>query len=318
MNLAASFNRKYVNYAIVMFTSFCENNPEHNNIYALHSELLDEDFEKVEMSLAKYDVDVVFINVAKDVDGIRLPSNENWSRETYYRLLLLDKLPPEVDRIFYLDIDVTVHGSLKELYYSDFEGADLMACEDSNKRNSLDSYKPKVREMLLPRYGPEFRYFNAGVLLLNIEQMRENYSFDTYLNAMEEWNYQMVAFDQDILNYVHYDKVKYINWEEYDVFARLAYNLGWTYKDVKEKNKIIHFAGAKPWNFENIHYEIERFWWEYAALTPVYKELLENFVECALTNPYLENEAIRLCNENKEYAKAIDEAMQILSRFGVK
>lgn len=317
MNVAASFNKKYVNYAIVMLTSFCESNPGHNDVFIMHSELEKEDIEKLSSALQKYGADVTPIDVSEEISNLNLPVTVDWSPEIYYRLLLPDKLPEHVDKVFYLDVDVIVHGSLQELYEEDFEGADLRACYDSNNTNTLDTYKDKVKEMLLPLYGEEFPYFNSGVLLMNIAQMRGKYTFRMYLDAMEKWDYKMSAPDQDILNYVHHDKVKYMNWEEYDLFAKMAYNAGWRYEQVKEKNKIIHYAGAKPWNFDNTHYEIERFWWDYAALTPVYKELLEDFLEYALTNDYLESEAIRLCNENKEYAKAIDEAMQLLSKFGV-
>ena len=315
MNVAASFNKKYVNYAIVMLTSFCESNPGHNDIFIMHSELEKEDIDKLSAALQKYGADIFPIDVSKEISNLNLPVSEDWSPEIYYRLLLPDKLPGHVDRIFYLDVDVIVHGSLQDLYEEDFEGADLRACHDSNNTSTLDDFSDKTKEMLLPLYGEEFPYFNSGVLLINIAQMRGKYTFQTYLDAMEKWDYKMDAPDQDILNYIHYDKVKYMNWEEYDLFARMAYSAGWRYEEVKEKNKIIHFAGAKPWNFDNTHYEIERFWWEYAALTPVYRDLMENFIEYALTNTYLEDEAIRLCNENKEFAKAITDLNDALSKL---
>lgn len=318
MNVAASLNRKYVDYVIVLFTSFCENNPEHNHFFVMHSELLPEDMEAIKSSLSRYDAEITFLDSSGQIQNLNLPVSEFWSNEIYYRLMLPDKLPKEVDRILYLDVDVIVHGNVAELYYSDFEGADLMAAEDSNKTNKMDTYKEKVKQMLLPRYGNEFKYFNSGVLMMNIAQMRGKNTFESYLAAMKEWDYQMSAPDQDILNYVHYNKVKYISWEEYDLFAKLAFNAGWTYEDVKNKNKIIHFAGAKPWNFEGFRYEIEKFWWEYARLTPIYQRIMENYLESAFSCNCLENEAMRLCAENKEYAKAINEAKALLEKMGAK
>ena len=37
MNLALSFNKAYLDYALVMLVSFCETNREHNEIYVLHT-----------------------------------------------------------------------------------------------------------------------------------------------------------------------------------------------------------------------------------------------------------------------------------------
>ena len=147
-----------------------------------------------------------------------------------------------------------------------------------------------------------------------MNRLRE-YTFTDYLNAIRKWEYAMTAPDQDILNYCHYDKVKYVPWQKYDLFARTAYLDGWTYEDVKDKNMIIHFAGEKPWNFKVTCYEIEKFWWEYAAKTPVYQTLMENFLEQALTDDHYRSEAIRLQGEKQRLSAAVDEAKKILDKL---
>ncbi len=315
MNIAISFNHIYLNYAIVMLTSLCVNNPEHNDVFVLHSELKEADFEKMSEALKGYDVEIISKDVSEKLGNTSLPTTASWSTEIYYRLILADILPDTIDRILYLDVDVIVHGSLKELYESEFEGADLMAAEDSNATDTLGKTTEKVREMLLPLLGQNYKYFNSGVLLMNIARIRAVNTFESYINAMKQWDYQMAAPDQDILNFVHYDKVKYISWEKYDLFARIAYKDGWTLSDVREKNKIIHFAGDKPWNFNSTHFELEKLWWEYAAKTPMYLELMEMFVESALANPHLENEIIRIENDIEAYNKAISDAMVIMDKF---
>ena len=294
LNIAVSFNKKYVKYAVVMLTSFCENNPGEHSIFILHEELEKEDFDIIRTSLEHYGTEIIPICVSDDVKNLKLPTTSDWSNEIYFRLLLAEKLPKKTDRIFYFDVDTIIHGSLAKLYNSDFQGADLIAAIDSNNTGNWNSYSPKVQSMLRGLYQDKFLYFNSGVLLMNISQMRDKYSFSYYLKAMEEWNYEMTAPDQDILNYVHACKVKYMPWEEYDLFAKIAYNNGWTYNDVKEKNKILHFAGAKPWKFDSTRYELEKFWWEYAAKTPVYKKLREEYLSDAMNNPKLENEIQRL------------------------
>ena len=134
-----------------------------------------------------------------------------------------------------------------------------------------------------------YRYFNAGFMLLNIEKMREKYSFDTYLDAIEEWNYQMDAPDQDILNYVHWQYVGYVDYGKYDLFARIAHNEGSTYNEVKQSVAIIHYAGTKPWDADNCHFDIEYLWWEYAKQTPFYVQLLEEFMHKTMFDTTVEN-----------------------------
>ena len=100
-------------------------------------------------------------------------------------------------------------------------------------------------------------------MLYNMESIREIYNFDSYLKAMYEWEFQMPANDQDILNYVYHDKVLYIPWEKYDLFAHLAYYNGIS-RDGAEKASIIHFSGLKPWDASTIHFDTEAIWWNYA------------------------------------------------------
>lgn len=107
-------------------------------------------------------------------------------------------------------------------------------------------------------------------------------------NRSRDWNYEMNAMDQDILNYVHWEKVGYIDYERYDLFARMAHNAGHTYVDVKENVAIIHYAGYKPWDADNCHFDIEQIWWDYAKLTPWYHELLEMFLHEIMWNRTLE------------------------------
>jgi lipopolysaccharide biosynthesis glycosyltransferase len=315
MNVATSLNRAYIKYAIVMLTSFCDSNREHNCIYLLNDELNTEDIELIRRSLEGYDAEVVALRA--DIGDLvnSLPTGDMWTKEIYYRLLLPELLPAEVEKTFYLDVDVIVHGSLSELYNSDFEGADLFAASDSNDMNQLEDYSPKQQEMFAKRAPEDYKYFNSGVLLLNIRQIREKYTFSDYLNAMKEWNFEMSAPDQDVLNYVHCDNVKYMDYRQYDLFARLAYNNGWKYNEALEKNKIIHFAGDKPWNWKNTHYIFEKLWWDYAAKTPVYKELIEEFLESAFTETRLEENALRMSAEVDEYRKALRQANEILQKF---
>lgn len=152
-----------------------------------------------------------------------------------------------------------------------------------------------------------YQYFNAGVMLLHVAAMRNRYHFDVYLNAIKEWDYGMAAPDQDILNYVHWNKVGYIDPYEYDLFARIAHNDHLCYETVKEKTAIIHFAGDKPWNTTNVHFDIEKIWWEYAALTPCYQTLLQEFMEDIFTSNALEEKIQAMLAQSSQAASKLSQ-----------
>ena len=101
--------------------------------------------------------------------------------------MLMDILPESVDRLMYLDVDLIINGSIEELYHVDFAGDDVIAADDSNGKRTLDTFGSKQIEMFRDMLAQGFRYFNAGVMLFNIAQIRKTHNFNTYMTAVKEW-----------------------------------------------------------------------------------------------------------------------------------
>lgn len=254
MNVVTALNKKYLLYTGVMLTSLCINNKRPIRAFLLHNELDEEDVRCLKESLAAFDAEIVPIKVQAELFDERLPRNMQWSVETYYRLLMLDILPEDVTRLLYIDVDIIINKSLEEIYKMDFgeDEYEIFAADDACGEKTLEKFGVKQQQMFEPMLREGYRYFNAGFMLMNIEKMRKKYNFQTYVNAIEEWEYQMEAPDQDILNYVHWKKVGYIDYRDYDFFARIAHNRGMTYEEVKENVTVIHYAGEKPWETKTV------------------------------------------------------------------
>lgn len=209
MNVATALNRKYLLYTGVMLTSLCENNPCHIDVYILHSELTDKDIQRLKDCLDKYDVTIYLLYIEKDKFAGRMYTDKMWSIEAYYRLMLLDVLPPNVKRMFYFDVDIIVNKSLEAFYNMNFDGNDLIACEDDCGNCVPEHYGPMHRKIFGSEELHNHRYFNSGVLLMNIEQMRHKYNYDYYMGiARDVWNYKMEAPDQDTLDIFTYELKK--------------------------------------------------------------------------------------------------------------
>lgn len=322
MNIITALNRKYIPYTVTMLVSLGINENEHVDAYLLNSELTNKDMEEIRNALSEYDVEAHSLSVDRKKFSDRLPYNSQWSIETYYRLMMLELLPQTIDRILYLDGDMVINKSLSDLYHAEFEGAEIIACDDKSGLNTPDSYGPKHNEMFREAYAQGYRYFNAGVMLLNIEEMRKKYSFQTYLDAIDAWDYKMEAPDQDILNWVHWKKVAYVDCMVYDLFARVAHNAQITYEEVKEGTAIIHFAGAKPWDNGNFHFDIERLWWDYAKRTPFYDSLLVEFKDSALRDKtveeYIKGLADAVSGQQKTLGKIMDKINGLAGVVGDK
>lgn len=301
MNIGISLNHRYVKYAYVMLTSLFVNNPEEQiHVYALHADLTAEDKKLLSGLCADYRamIDFLAVNPADYPDS--LPRTEDWSLETYFRLQLTDLLPSEVKRLLYLDIDVIVNKPLGNLYRTNFEDKLFCVCRDMGITDGFPDIRAKLFQEILQKGGI---YFNAGVMLWNIAALRGHYHFADYLRLAADLNYEILAPDQDLLNYMHWNQVKYVDECQYDLFSRYAYNQGITYAAVKKQVSIIHFAGFKPWSGEFVHYDTEKLWWEYAKMTPFYVDFLEFFLQSSLESRLI-YDTLKKSSEDKRALQA--------------
>lgn len=175
----------------------------------------------------------------------------------FYRFLVAPTVAPMTDRVLYLDGDMMCRGSLGYLRNLDFQGNDAAVVSDRGEPYEIKRMHTK-------------RYFNAGMMLINVKQWMEEGLFDDIVRRAEE-NVKRVGnrlshHDQDIHNEMLDGKCLYIekkynylyNLDRHSLFAKQPVNEDY------HKQIIVHFAGhAKPW-----HTWVQ--WWpvvkEYAAI----------------------------------------------------
>ena len=176
------------------------------------------------------------------------------TNSTYYRLLI-PWIIPQYDKILYLDGDIAVKEDISNVYLIELGSNYLLASHP-------DEYDKTVFVNHAQTLGLDYNdYINAGILLINSHQIRNNNLKERFLKeAKKKYIYQ----DQDILNIVCKGKIARLS-PEYNYIARLS-------EILTQKPRIIHYAGAKPWNvFTYKWYE----WYEEYKLTPFYNPSLE-------------------------------------------
>ena len=217
-------------------------------------------------------------------------------------------MPEQVDRLLYIDVDTIVNQSVRELYDTEFGDSYFVVCQEKGAEKPADNCR---WEVFRPIFESGYHYFNAGVMLWNVKALRGKYCLQTYLDAACEINYQFMAPDQDLLNYVHHSQVKFVDENRYNLFARIASNKGFSCEAVKAQTAIIHYAGSKPWNADNIHYDIEWIWWEYARKTPHFAQLCEEFVRKTMLDKSMIEYVQQLLKENGELRQNLDESLKV-------
>lgn len=213
MNIMIVTNSKYLKPAYVMLYSlFVNHEHETMDIYLPYEDLTNEEITGLKSFAGKFsDKNLYPLYVGEEFKK-KVTSRNGINVETYYRILGMKLLPEDLDRILYLDVDMIIKGTLKDLYDMDLSGVPFVACEDIfGIINGF--HETNKRRLGIPA---EYSYFNAGVMLYNLEYLRENHAAERMLESIYE-NYERYEYnDQDVMNELYYDKVVFAGWDEYN------------------------------------------------------------------------------------------------------
>ena len=171
--------------------------------------------------------------------------------------LFADMIPEIPYKVIYLDTDTVVNGDLKELFKIDISNYELAAVKDLY--NWLNPNRWKVK-----------KYFNSGVLLLNMKEIRKTKLFKKSRELVA--NKKMISPDQDALNFLI--KKKLMLPEKFNA------------KDKYYKEIIVHhfcnvrrkhhfFFRVKPWMVDLVKEKMDA----YNELLDEYLERKKNFEE---------------------------------------
>jgi len=255
-----------------MITSLFENNKDLDIcVYVLTDTQLSKGAKNQFKQLScKYSQRIEIIEVDKSqFENYPTKNMSYWTIAMYYRLLAQELMPIYVSRILYLDCDIIIDGSLRNLKEVNMDGFALAAVDDIC---CFDKGDTNIRL----NYPCSYSYFNSGVLLINLDYWREHNIQKQCLDYLFE-NYDILsANDQDVLNAVLHDKTQlltitfnyqvlfrkkdlYINYDE--SLQRLI--------DNTDKPLIIHYAmQTKPWDIRYYRLPFGKVWKKYKRCSP--------------------------------------------------
>jgi lipopolysaccharide biosynthesis glycosyltransferase len=191
----AAEGAEYVAHSAAMLHSVLARHRGHDvHVHYMHGPDISADDERQLAGMVEREGgSITFLRVEdSDIEG--LPTVGFTRKATWYRIFLPELLP-SVDRILYLDSDLIVVDSIAPLWDLDLGGHWIGAVTNVFQPNHV--HRPEE----LGLAGPEV-YFNAGVLLMNLDEMRRDGRTEALLrygvtNARKlEWR------DQDALNVV--------------------------------------------------------------------------------------------------------------------
>ena len=102
---------------------------------------------------------------------------------------------------------------------------------------------------------------------------------------------------------------------DYAVNAPSAHDSGMTFTEFKSTNYIIFYPDDKPYHCSNIHYDLEKIWWDYANKTDIADKIKQTFLENSLSDFSLETYAEKLVSENQELSETINSLQACLEHI---
>jgi len=182
----------------------------------------------------------------EELEGLH--ESHHVSRATYARALLPELVPSSVTKLLYLDCDIIVLRDIRELFAESLEGSLLAAVESSGFDRWLDL-----------GIDEKWGYFNAGVMLMDLDQMRSRGFGRQVLDIARVEGDRLELWDQDALNIAVQGDWRALDYRwnvqhfAYSASGR-GRNLSSRVADAIADPSIIHYTGAyKPWKFSSIH-----------------------------------------------------------------
>lgn len=245
MNILVTLDENYIPYLNIMLTSLLRSNPdEHFGIYLLHSSVREQALSETRCILDSRG-ELTAIRVS-DAGLENAPTTSRYPLEIYYRIFAARYLPEEMDRVLYLDPDLIVNGSLRELYELPMEDYFFAAASHTG---------PVLRKLNEVRLDMEEEspYINSGVMLMNLALLRKEQRIEDVFEFIEKKKSLLILPDQDIISSLYGSRIYALDTFRYNMTETLYQwhapferdlDLDW----VRKNSVIIHYCGRnKPW-----------------------------------------------------------------------
>ena len=283
-------DNNYTPYTAVSIKSCIDNFSSNNNLdVIILDDNISEENKKRLSSLSSSNVSIRFYNMSSLTCNEKFYVHGHFSKAAYYRAWLPDILK-NYDKVFYFDGDTIICTDISELYYEiNFNNKELLAaalainpCHAALRGNLLKSKNMSMLEYwnnILKIKSPLY-YFNTGIMLLNLKEMRNVNFLDKFKKKLLEIE-EPPGVDQDIFNSVVNNivilsqKWNFMGYGDVKNFDKwLPEDIANDFFQAQKKPYIIHFASKiKPW--DNLSVSNSFLFWRYARETPFYEILQE-------------------------------------------
>ncbi len=267
INLMFCLNGKFMDGIIISLLSITKHTDEQLNVYILTVDLRDLDesytpFTPKQAEIADKIVkaknpksQVILIDIT---DMFRKEMMKSANMKTHYTPYILirlfsDKIKELPSKILYLDCDIVCYKDIKEIYETD-----------------MSDYEVGVARDAIGRYFINRKYMNSGVVLMNLDEIRKNNSFE---KAREMVLKRPMAMPDQTAIYKCCKKKIYFpdkyneqkKRKEDTIIRHFSMTIKWL--------PFFRFVNIKPWHIDRVHNEYKIF--DYEDIIEEYKKVKE-------------------------------------------
>jgi lipopolysaccharide biosynthesis glycosyltransferase len=267
INIVCTIDNNYVVHCTVMLQSLFYNNNTNSQfkIFIIHNGLTKKNQKILSLFIKSRKHTCQFILIdERQIENASI--TDHISIATYFRILIPEVVPSQFKKVIFLDSDMIITEDISELWKENIDDYALAA--------TLEYISCDYKLNLGMR--AESNYFNAGVLLMNLEKWRNENKTKQILKYIKDHHAMLLTWDQDALNVIFENGWKKIalKWNVGHNFFRSEslhkyFDLSESeYNNLKKHPGIIHFSGSsKPWDYFNTH-PLKNEYIKYRKMTP--------------------------------------------------
>jgi lipopolysaccharide biosynthesis glycosyltransferase len=159
------------------------------------------------------------------------------SHMAYCRILLPQLV--DVSRLIYLDCDVLVFRDFAELFDANLPfGKVIGAVRDSETLSLADDSRAIADAMNIPT---ERAYFNSGIMLLNLDELRRQNFFQRSIEFLNCWSEKYRFWDQSAINFLLHGQI--------DELPEYWNRASWRFDQQHDNDLdcVLHYTRSAPW-----------------------------------------------------------------------
>lgn len=279
--IAMSSSDEYLPYLAVCIQSIVDHtSSNHNYDIIIFSSGKNEYFKQLIIdTYSSNNISIRFFNPKEFLSGIKLSITHNYFHESCYYRIVAPTIMPNYKKLIFTDIDLIFTSDIQELYKVELNNHPIAACLEPIWKDYIEK-NSTIKDINIIEYSKNIlklkditKYYNTGVMLINIKVFNENNYFEQLKQLIKEnvFLYQ----EQDALNCLLNDDILPLNncWN-YEVSFRNTIVCNET------NAKIVHYlGGTKPWHAPSKW--LSHLWWQYARRTPYYEIILQQMMNAS-------------------------------------